>query len=192
MAKNTSWLRLLMTALLLVAFVAAALPQPTQAQSATSCRTYYWPKEGDSTSFIAKTFGLKWRTIANANSLKVGELPEVGERLCIPFKEAEESQTAIKVPANDPKATIQVSINNGRITLTLNKFSEEHEYRVKARNVDVGVGGWENLGRISLDDDDRIVFTYTVPSRLRSALYLNVCLKDQKTDELLCRVALNR
>lgn len=203
--NRISYSKLIFGLLMALTLVAATFPQPAYAQTAT-CRTYYFVKQGDTTPYIAHTFGLKWIQIAAANNLEKGEKPEVGSRLCIPFEDFEanvgrnkdkdddedrRSSRRRNVPESDPRATIQATASGGRIHLTLARFEEEHEYRVKVRDANVGVGGWETLGRITIDDDDRQTFSYDIPDKLEDVLYLNVCLKDQRTDELICRVVLN-
>lgn len=187
-------LRLAISLLLVAVFIAAAAPQPVQAQTQANCRTFYTVKEGDTTPFIAHTFRVKWREIASANDLRVGVKPKEGTRLCIPFASEDDDENGgvrQTVPENDPNARFSVRVSGGRITVILDRFSEEHEFKVKVRDVDVGIGGWENLGTISIDDDDENRFTYSTPSDLRGAFFLRICLKDQRTDELHCRIAPN-
>lgn len=186
-------LRLFASLLFMALFFASAAPQTVHAQTQSDCRTFYTVKKGDTTPFIAHTFHLKWREIAKANDLIVGVKPKVGLRLCIPFASEDETsdQKLSSVPENDPKGKFRVSVSGGRITIIVENFQEDHEFRVKVRDYDVGIGGWENLGRISIDDDDEHRFTYNTPGELSGAFYLRICLKDQKTDELHCRRAPN-
>lgn len=205
--NRISYRKLIFGLLMALALVAATFPQPAFAQAVT-CRTYYIVKEGDTTPYIAHTFGLKWIQIAAANKLEKGEKPAVGARLCIPPEDFKADTTGgtrntrdddddrpsnrrRNVPESDPRAQISASASGGRIHITLARFEEDHEYRVKVRDASVGVGGWKTLGRITVDDDDRQTYSYDIPDELEDVLYLSVCLKDQRTDELICRVVLN-
>ncbi|MEJ2266938.1 MAG: LysM domain-containing protein [Anaerolineales bacterium] len=103
---------------LALALLAAFLPQP--AQAAVTCRTYHLVRESDTTPYIAHTYGLKWHEIAEANDLKIGERPNVGQILCIPTEEEESTGRKLTVrPSTDKKAGIQVSVSGNRIILKL-------------------------------------------------------------------------
>jgi LysM repeat protein len=196
-------LRLVFSLLLVLTFVVAALPQQ-RAQAAVTCVTYYWFKEGDTTPYIAHTFGLKWKEIALANDMDPWDKPEVGQRLCIPAPNttttttkktgtSEETTSGVRVeqPADEDNAVISASISGYKITVSTNKFVEDHIYLVKVRDVKVGVGGWTKLGTISVDKKTSQTFSFTEPSDLKQFTHLSVCLKDQVTNELICRTAVN-
>jgi hypothetical protein len=172
------------------ALLAAFLPQP--AQAAVTCRTYHLVRESDTTPYIAHTYGLKWHEIAEANDLKIGERPNVGQILCIPTEEEESTGRKLTVrPSTDKKAGIQVSVSGNRIILKLSNFSKEHMYRVKVRDVSLAVGGWSKLAVITIEKNKTRTFRYKIPEDLRDTPILNVCLKDMITDELTCRSVLN-
>lgn len=202
--SNLRWsgLRYVFSVVLMLAILAAALPQP--AQAAVTCRTYHWVKESDTTPYISHTYGLKWWQIAQANEMKPWEPLEVGQRLCIPAadqvkettkktSEKDKEKTGVRVdyPADDPKAKISVSITGKRVYLSLSNFAEDHTYLVKARDVDLGVGGWYKLGTKSIEDKKSYSFAYDLPQKLWNVPVLSVCLKDQTSDELICRTAVN-
>jgi LysM repeat protein len=175
--------------LLALVLLAAFLPQPAQA---ATCRTYHLVRESDTTPFIAHTYGLKWHEIADANDLKTGVKPEVGQVLCIPTPEEETTGRKVTVrPSTDKNAGIQVSVSGNRIILKLSNFSKEHMYRVKVRDESLAVGGWSKLAVITIEKNKTRTFRYKVPEDLAGVSTLNVCLKDMVTDELTCRTALN-
>ena len=68
-----------MSAFIVIALVVAALPQ--SAHSAAKCIAYYTVKEGDTTPYIAHTFGMKWGDIALANKLEYPYKLKPGQRL---------------------------------------------------------------------------------------------------------------
>jgi hypothetical protein len=179
-----------MAVMITLAILTAASPQP--AQAATTCQTYHWVREGDTTPYIAHTYLLKWREIAEANDLDIGEKPEVGQRLCIPAVDEESSKTEVVQPVDEEKANITVNIFGGRIYLSLSKFKSGHVYLVKARDAEIGVGGWQKMDRVKIEKKESYDLSFSVPKALRDVRVLNVCLKDQSSDELICRANFNR
>lgn len=176
---------------LALALMATLLPQP--AQAAVTCRTYHLVRESDTTPFIAHTYGLKWHEIAQANDMKPADKLTVGQSLCIPTAEEEESagRKLTVRPSTDKNAGIQLSVSGNRIILTLSNFSKEHMYRVKVRDVSLAAGGWSKLAVITIEKNKTRTFRYKVPEDLEDVSILNVCLKDMVTDELTCRTAIN-
>jgi hypothetical protein len=181
-------LNLLVAALLLLAILASAFPQPVEA--ATACRAYHVVKKGETTSSIAQTYKLKWKLIAQANKMDPADPIKVGQRLCIP---ATTTTTGPKTqPSDEPNARITLNISGGRITLSTSKFAANHGYVLRARNGNTGVGGWVRLGAIAVKKNSSQTFAFNVPPSLRTATIITVCLKDQTTDELVCRNAVNK
>jgi LysM repeat protein len=188
---------ILLSALLVLTFLVVAQPQTAQA---ATCQAYYTVHKGDTTPYISQTFGFKWKDIAAANDMDPWEKLTVGQRLCIPPADkstkntstsSEKSGVKVKQPADESKAKFLVNISAGRIYASLSKFSEEHVYLAKARDVYTGIGGWYNLGYITIDKKSNQSFSWAVPSDLKSTSPLSVCFKDQSTDELICRSAIN-
>ncbi len=181
--------RFAIPAFLALAVLAAAWPQPVQA--AVSCRAYYTVRVGDTTPRIAHTYHLKWREIATANGLKTTDRLTVGQQLCIPAEEETTTAKKSTTPATDKKARIVVSIAGKRISLSLSDFTQEHTYLVKVRDNRVGIGGWYKLKVVVVDEDTDLTLRFPVPEDLRRVLYLQVCLKDQFTNQLICRLNIN-
>lgn len=151
---------------------------------AGSCRTYHWVKEGETTAYIAKTYGFKWREIAEANDLDLFIRPEVGTRLCIP---PEKQVKKPVLPKKEQKARIDMFINGDRVYITVERYSRSHTYRVKARSLRLGAGGWFNLGYMETPEQMTQSFVFVIPSELRSLTTVSICLKDLQSDELICR-----
>lgn len=176
-----------------IALLMAALPQPAQA---ATCVAYYVVKEGDTTPYIAHTFGLKWGEIADANDLEAGDKLVVGTRLCIPPNNSGASPatgggTSTYLPETDSNARFSVTISGNKMFLNLSKFSINHVYLVKVRDAKVGIGGWEKLEKVKIKKKTTYNLVMNVPKDLRDTLYLSVCLKDLTSDELVCRTAIN-
>jgi hypothetical protein len=193
----------LVAAILAATLLAAALPYSARAQNEdVACRTTHIVREGDTKPRIAFTYDLRWREIAAANDMNLEETPAVGDRLCIPFADEDDdsdtndngntnSQTLVVFPEGERSAVIQVSITGGRITVHTDNFNNDHNYLVKVRPSDVGVGGWVKLGTIGVDEDESENFSFNVPNALDDEAFLSVCLKDQASDELVCRAVVN-
>ena len=188
---------ILLSALLVLTFLAVAMPQSAQA---ATCAAYYTVHEGDTTPYISHTFGFKWKDIATANDMEPWEKLTVGQRLCIPPAEkstkktstsSEKSGVKVSQPEDESNAKFLVNISAGRIYADLSKFSEEHVYLAKVREVYTGIDGWYNLGYITIKKKSNQSFSWAVPRDLRSTRVLSVCFKDQTTDELICRSAVN-
>jgi LysM repeat protein len=176
-----------------IALLMAFFPQPVQA---ATCVAYYVVQEGDTTPKIAHTYGLKWGEIADANDLNAGDKLVVGTRLCIPPGDDDKDSstgggTSTYLPDTDSKAKFSVYISGGKMHLSLSKFSINHVYLVKVRDVQVGIDGWEKLEKIKVKKSTTYKLVINVPKDLRNTLFLSVCLKDQSSDELVCRTAIN-
>lgn len=176
--------RSVLTVLLVLAVLMAALPRPAQAAvQADSCGRTHVVQEGETTGQIAHRYGLKWSEIARANDLKRPYELEAGQRLCIPVDEDDED-TATSM-------TFSLTVAGGRAYVTINKLTGRTVFLVKARSAEVGVGGWKKLGSLRAGKNEKVTVVYSLPASLRDSLYINVCLKNTTTDALICRSALN-
>lgn len=164
--------------LLILSFL--LLPHPVQA---AGCGTYHWVQSGQTTAYIAHTYGFKWREIAEANGMQTHEKLVVGTRLCIPFQKKEEAPA---LPKSEPEANIAVFINGDRVYFSIDDYREAHEYRVKARKIKTVKGGWFNLGYMAVLEKEPQSFVFDIPVQLRNSDALNVCLKDMQSNELIC------
>jgi hypothetical protein len=132
--------------------------------------------------------------------MKPNEKPSVGQVLCIPAlsKSAKATNATSKTtskgafqPANESGALFTVSITGHRINTTLANFSYYHVYVVKVRDAKIAIGGWYPLGKISVITLARQSFSFDIPKDLKGTTNLSVCFKDQISEELVCRNALN-
>ncbi len=187
------------SATLVLAMLAAFLPQTVLA--ATTCQSYYTFRSGDTTPSISQFYGLKWKAIAVANGMKANEKPSVGQVLCIPAlstntKPAPTTSATYRkgvfLPTNERGAVFSVSITNHQINTTLSNFSYYHVYQVKVRDARTVFGGWYKLGKVTIITLARQSFSFAVPAQLKGTTYLSVCFKDQVSQEITCRNALNR
>jgi hypothetical protein len=181
-------LRIILSVILALAVLAVYVPQPAIAQA--NCRTFHLVREDDTTPSISHTYGLKWIQIAEANGMRNYQKPDEGDRLCIPFT-GDDTPRFQERPEDDNRAQFRVTISNKRITINLSDFRDEHVYRVKVRDATVSTHGWFTLDKIDVAEDDSQTERYAVPRELRNVVRLQVCLKDQRSNELLCRLAVN-
>ena len=190
--KGLNFTILVLSIVLTMALLISMLPRSAQA---ATCVAYYVVREGDTTPKISHTYGLKWREIAKANDMNPVDKLVVGSRLCIPSgadsSPAAGGGTSTFLPETDQNAKFSVTISGGKIYLNLSKFSINHVYLVKVRDAQVGIGGWEKLEKVKIKKTTTYNLVLKVPKDLRNTLYLNVCLKDLSSDELVCRSAIN-
>lgn len=167
-------------ALTLVAGLApAAVTQP--ASAAVKCVSYHTVKKNDTTVSISKTYDVKWRDIVEANKLKDDYELEVGDRLCIPDLDSLDA----------PTFTLAARVAAGSVTLTIPKLSENEAFVVKVRDGQTTIGGFTKIGRIKGKKANSVTANFSLPKSLRSKMYIQVCVKNQTSDELICRTVVN-
>lgn len=171
-------LKIAISALLVLAVIAAALPQPV---AAASCMTYYTVKAGDKTGKISRNFDVKWIEIAKANNLERPYELQVGQRLCIPFK------YSVSLKGN-----INVRSVNNLIQITAAGFPNKGSYTVKVRDVTLSAGDWYKLGKLSIKKNTSSKGDYILPKALKGAIYLEVCIKNGTTDHVVCKTVAHR
>ena len=192
---KTQYLKIAFALTIALALAVGAFPQI--AQAAVKCVAYYTVQEGDTTPKISHTFGLKWREIADANKLDRAWKPVEGTYLCIP--EGGSSKTSSKssglsttttVPS-DNKASFSAQVGGRKVTVNLSNFTKKQVFFVKVRDANQNVGGWTKVGTFRLPKNTTGSKTYQLPDSLRNKLYIDVCIKNASTDELICRTVLN-
>lgn len=172
-SRSQRFLGVLTSAIMILVVVLAALPQPAQA---ASCQAYHTVKKGDKTGAIANAYGVKWIEIAAANNLQKPYKLVEGQRLCIPFRQSQVLNNKLAVQ----------SINN-LIKITTSNFQNGGSYYVKVRNVTAGAGEWYKIGKMKVSANQKVTSYYLLPGGLRSAVYLQVCLKNGTNNDLFCQ-----
>lgn len=191
---KTKIMKLAFALLVALALVAGSLPR--SAQAAVKCVAYYTVQEGDTTPKISQTYGLKWREIADANDLERAWKPVAGTYLCIPEDNTSKNSTGsglsttTSVPS-DGKASYTAQAAGRKITINTSNFSKKQVFYVKVRDADQKIGGWTKIGTLRLPKNTTKSQTFTLPDSLRNKMYLDVCLKNASTDELICRTILH-
>jgi LysM repeat protein len=182
-SQPLAFVRVLLSILLALSFLLAAFPSQAQAAT-TTCVAYYTVQKGDTTTKIAKTFGLRWRQIAVANDMEYPYVLKAGMRLCIPPKDFSTEPT---VPA---AAVLKAQAVNNRLTVTVSNTSARRAFYVRVRDASSIVGGWTKLGSIKVPKNTTVVRSYSLPANVSKATHLQVCLKEATTDQLVCTIVL--
>lgn len=166
--------------LIVLSMLLAASPQTAQA---ATCDTYYRIKSGDTKSSIAELFDLKWSEIADANDLRSGYIPKVGQRLCIPESNNNEDNPNVKLSATSTHTLL---------TLKITGLSDKKAvFVIRTRDSRVGVNGWYMLGRMKAKKNTTNKDVFAIPTQLLKTTYLQVCAKNQTTNEMVCRTVIH-
>jgi len=174
-------LRHTLAILIVLSMLLGAFPRPALA---ATCESYYTVKSGDTKTSIAKKFGLDWSDIADANDMDNSDKPKVGDRLCIPFKDDEDQA--------NPNMRLRVGVTHTALTLTITGMSDKKAvFIVRVRDARVGIGGFYKLGRMKAKKSSTNKATFAIPKELNKILYLQVCVKNSSTDEMICRTVLH-
>ncbi len=163
--------------MMLLSVFTAALPHPALAK--TSCDSYYKVREGDTSSSIAHTFGLKWKDIALANNIKDPSKLKVGQILCIP-------------PKPYTTETVFVTVIGRKVQITASGFSTKSLFYVKVRDGYGGLGDWYKIGGLKIEKNKKVTETYLLPKELSKAKFITVGLKNATTDELITRTVVHQ
>ena len=99
-------------------------------------------------------------------------------------------QPAQAAPKTDPKLTFSARIDKGKVYITISPYHEKAKFQVKLRDA-VTAKKWTNAGTIRLAKNTQQSFVHQLPKALAKQLYIQVCLKNQKTDKLNCKIVLN-
>jgi hypothetical protein len=192
---KTHYMKLAFAVLIALALVTGSLPR--SANAATKCVEYYTVQEDDTTPKISQTFGLKWREIADANDLERAWKPVPDTYLCIPAADGAAKRssggglsTTTSVPS-DSKASYSAEVVGRKVTINTSNFSKKQVFFVKVRDANQNIGGWLKVGTLRLPKNTAKTQTYPLPDGLRDKLYIDVCLKNASTDELICRKVLH-
>jgi LysM repeat protein len=159
----------------------AALPRPAQA---ATCAERYTVREGDTKSSIARHFDMDWDQIADASDIDPSDRIRTGQRLCIPELDEDERP--------NPSVRLRVTATHTALTLTISGLSQKKGvFMTRVRDARVGVMGFTKLGKIKAKKGETTKQSFTIPKNLLNVLYLEVCIKNQSTDELRCQTVIH-
>ena len=165
--------------LVVLALVAALVPQPAQAAASYTCDKDYTVKAGESIYRIAREHKVTVYRLARANNLERPYKITTGDVLCIP---------------NEPKAsssyTWSATYTNNKIEITGSSFKKTHPVIFKVRLNDSSP--WVKLGKAVSDKNGKLDKDFKTPKDVMDKASIMVCLKDAVTDYLDCKLVWRR
>jgi hypothetical protein len=99
-------------------------------------------------------------------------------------------QSALAAPKPDDQLTFSARIDQGKLYLTINPYHDKAKFQLKLRNPQAAQK-WFSLGPIKIVKNTGQTFVRPLPKALADKFYIQVCLKNQKTDRLNCKSVLN-
>lgn len=170
---------------LALAFLAAVLPTPSLAASASKavCASYYTVRSGDSLYRIADVHNVSWRKIAEANNIIAPYTIYVGQSLCIPRDKVGDVSGAPRAKA----ASFSVLRNGNYLVIRAYDFPTKSSYYVKVDDARVDGLKWYKLGMLRTRNASNVETSFELPRDLGKAYYFNVCLKNSVTDKVTCK-----
>jgi LysM repeat protein len=170
-----------MAVLIAVSVLTAAFPRPAQA---ATCAERYTVREGDTKSSISRRFDMDWDDIADASDIDPSDRIRPGQRLCIPEVDDDERPNA--------SVRLRASATHRLLTLNISGLTQKKAvFITRVRDPRVGVGGFTKLGNVKVKKGDTATKSFTIPSELLNALYLQVCIKNASTDEMRCQTVIH-
>jgi len=166
---------LLLTALIALSLLAAALPRPAVAAVSASCEDTHTVKAGENIYSISREYDVSVSRLEKANNLTKPYSLSVGQKLCIP---------PAKKASSDYKWS--ATFDGSKVNITGDKFKKNHPFIVKARANDTAV--WYKLGKAAADKNGVMKTSLKVPKELTKAASIRLCLKDGVTDYLDCKL----
>lgn len=163
-----------LSALLVLAFLTAALPQSVQAAApAAACSDTYTVKKGDTIGRIAKDNDVTINRLAKTNNLVSPYHLTAGQELCIP-----------DTSPSSPNATLTTTLSSDKVSLNGSGYKKQYTFFVKARENDTSPQ--YKLGRTQTDKKGILKDSFKLPKELKGKSPLTICLKDAVTDALTC------
>jgi len=108
--------------------------------------------------------------------------------LAIALPQSAQAASDDKLPNN---ATYTVYIRNGRVFITTAGFPEKTKFKVRVKDASKSQPKFFNLGWVVTPKKDSLLTAFTLPKAIKSALWLDICLKSQQNDKLFCRKVFN-
>lgn len=177
---KATWIKsILFFGISLVVIFSAFAPKPAQA---AACATYHWIQDGDTTSSIAKTYGITWKEIAETNYLKEPYVLREGVRLCIP--EIRETAAIYKTAT---KGKISVMVIDNRVYIVASGFPDKGGYNVRVRDPEHREAGFTKIGTMKVPERKTVRGYFDLPAKFTDAEKLTVCIKNGTTDKVICQ-----
>jgi hypothetical protein len=181
-----TWISRLLVALLMLSLLAALLPQAEAAASpsaAARCAAAYTVRQGDTLATIGKKFDVKPQSIVVENKMAKPYPIFVGQRLCIPDKDS--SGSLAGKYANALAAYFTAGFTPAGIYIQPSNYPKNPVW-VKGDNAADKVTSFVKIGRLNARATGNSRVTFTLPTELKKAKTLTICLKDILSDYNQC------
>lgn len=184
-AKSSKWLAKVFATLVIVSLLAALIPA-TGLAATKDCKTSFEVRRGSTLAGIAKAYGFTAAQLVDYNNLRKPYTIYIGQRLCIPTKSE-------KVPKIDSKYTTAPSAyfvvgrtSTGEIILVTYNYPKT-TVLIKGTNASSSSRVFYKIGTLNISAaGNNHAFRYKLPSTIKNATKLLICLKDQVTNNLQC------
>jgi LysM repeat protein len=175
-----------LTLLLVLAFLASVLPTGVAAAAAKKkCDKTYEVRRGDTLKKIGERFGWAPNQIVYVNGMNVPYTIYVGQKMCLP---EEVNNKAPKV-SNSYAALPAAYFTAGRTANDVLVYTYNYPKTsviVKVDNAGDSVKKFVNVGAFSVGNQK--TWRFKLPTELKKASKLTICLKDTTTNYLQCVV----
>jgi LysM repeat protein len=177
--------------LVALAFLVAVLPSGT-ALAAQTCAKNYTVVAGDTVSKIAADNNITVQELAAANNLKDPYPLTIGQQLCIPGTATTTTTSSSSTSTSTSKEpAIKVTWEGDFVTVATANFPTKSSFYVKAGKDKVKDNVWTKIGRMQTKKVGAVETTIKLPKNFRTARALTVCVKNARTDAVLCQYVTN-
>jgi LysM repeat protein len=183
--QKPNWTARLLSSLVILALLLAAMPQQALAATNVTCSQYYSVQSGETLTAIAAKFNVTLTELANANNLKDPYVIFVGQQLCIPSSST--TSTTTTTTTSSKTGFTVTSKDFKTIVVTITNFPKKVVYIVKGRNGYRGHDEWFKIGRVKTTKTGSNTVTLRLPKELRGKDYMQICLKNAITDAVTCQ-----
>jgi LysM repeat protein len=183
--RSSQYLGKAASLLLILAFLAGALPIRTFA-AAAKCQETYIVKSSDTFRKIANAFDVRWEELAAANKMDGSYALFVGQKLCIP--DSKKSVDNRKAPDTKP-GNFSASIQGNNLRIETTNFPKKNSFVVKIDNAGKAGYEWIKHSILRTKKDSSGTYVLGLTGKQRDWTSINVCLKNLTTDVLICRIA---
>ena len=175
------WPIRLVSLLVVLAVLAAALPQPALA---VTCVAKYTVTAGDTLTIIADQYKITVLELANANSMKEPYTIYVGQSLCIPVGA---TTTTTSSSSSSTESTTSVELNGRKLTIKLAGLSKSKVFYLRIRSASHSSRPWYKLGTVKASKTGSAAKVIALPRALRNTEVITLCWKNAFTDSVKCQ-----
>lgn len=189
--SSTRWGNKALSLFLALVILFTVLPaQRVYAAETFTCRLYHTVSANDTLNKIAKNYSVKFSDLVAANKLKEPYTIFVGQKLCIPKASKNGAQGADKDAGAIKAHSFTVTHTKDGFVLRGLDFLKKSTYLVKVDDASTPEVVWVKLNKFKTGDKTSFTLRFQLPKELRNATYLNICLKNQITDQLVCKFSI--